>query len=941
MKNSITNLVCVLGFSVWAISLSAQKQRIDSLVIRNGSQGVGRVLTSDANGNANWTVANSDSTSVINGLSMTGKQVRLGGAIDRPTVLSSITATNNISLTGTGANMFNVNGANFSVDGANSRVGIGTISPSKRLSITNDGGGNGAADDISLFSYNSAGSSPSIEFFSSRGSLATPSNLQFGDDVGQIWFGGRANGSNRNYELSAITSKYRGSGTNDLSNLSFFTSNSLRMLIDESGNVAMGDDSATHRLSVYHTSGRPTYTPSTSIFAARFTGDANAQSGSIALENYNNGSSSSLLSFVKARGSSASPSGLLSGDELFRITSRGHDGSSIVPDNARVSAVTTEDWSTSSRGTAIRFFTTQNGSTSSVNSMSIGQNGFVGIGQTSPSYRLHTRSDNRGGGGTDDIVIESFNSDGSSDPGFAMASARGTAASPANLQFGDLIGVISMGGYYNGTMNPFTLSRIRSYYRGSGTTAESSMEFQTSNTTRMVINRVGFVSIGDDSCTHRLGVFNSGGLPSFTPSSSTFTARFTGDAGAQSGSISLENYNDGASSALVSFIKSRGSASSPSGLLSGDELFRIGARGHDGSTFSPENIRITAVTTQDWTSTARGSKMAFSTTANGSATPRVVATLGQDGSFNVGTSGDSAGIVDIIANNRSNSSVYLRIFSNTSDARFVISKARGTESSPSNVAFGNLLGAIGFTGHVGGSKAADNAMSQIASDYRGNGTTTLSNLRFWTSGSEQMRIDEVGQVGIGTSSPNTILHALTTSTSGYAATFENNANSDQTDGIIIQCSGVNTTDLGHRFISFRTGSSPSEVANISNNASGVIALKATSDARLKENVKPTMYGLKDLLKVQVKDYNYKSVDPKNRATGFIAQELYEVYPQVVSVGGEDPKKDPWTVDYAGISPLLVKAIQDQQVIIESQKKEIDEIKRQLQSLMSRLEEGKK
>ena len=97
-----------------------------------------------------------------------------------------------------------------------------------------------------------------------------------------------------------------------------------------------------------------------------------------------------------------------------------------------------------------------------------------------------------------------------------------------------------------------------------------------------------------------------------------------------------------------------------------------------------------------------------------------------------------------------------------------------------------------------------------------------------------------------------------------------------------------------------------------------VLYNTTSDARLKENVKTTRYGIADLMKIAVKDYNY-IVDKKTSQTGFIAQELHKIYPEAVSVGGNDAKTNPWGVDYAKITPLLVKAIQDQQAEIEKLK----------------------
>jgi hypothetical protein len=94
----------------------------------------------------------------------------------------------------------------------------------------------------------------------------------------------------------------------------------------------------------------------------------------------------------------------------------------------------------------------------------------------------------------------------------------------------------------------------------------------------------------------------------------------------------------------------------------------------------------------------------------------------------------------------------------------------------------------------------------------------------------------------------------------------------------------------------------------------------TSDERLKENTRPTAKGLNEVMKIQVSDYNFKSKPGKNE-TGFIAQQLYTVLPDVVTKGGEDPAKEPWSVDYGRVTPFLTKAIQEQQVEIDALKAE--------------------
>ena len=83
-----------------------------------------------------------------------------------------------------------------------------------------------------------------------------------------------------------------------------------------------------------------------------------------------------------------------------------------------------------------------------------------------------------------------------------------------------------------------------------------------------------------------------------------------------------------------------------------------------------------------------------------------------------------------------------------------------------------------------------------------------------------------------------------------------------------------------------------------------------SDERLKENIVPTSWGLETLRKVQVHDFNFISDPAKQRKQGFIAQELYQIYPFPVSMGGDDASSYPWSVDYGKLTPLLTSAVQD-------------------------------
>jgi hypothetical protein len=119
------------------------------------------------------------------------------------------------------------------------------------------------------------------------------------------------------------------------------------------------------------------------------------------------------------------------------------------------------------------------------------------------------------------------------------------------------------------------------------------------------------------------------------------------------------------------------------------------------------------------------------------------------------------------------------------------------------------------------------------------------------------------------------------------------------------------------------------------------AYLTTSDSRLKENRRTTQYNLKTLMQIEAEDYNYVSDNTKTNLTGFIAQDLYKVFPQAVIPGGDDPRTNPWMIDYSKLTPLLVKAVQEQQQMIDDQNKKIDKQQQQIDLLIKEMQNLKK
>ncbi|MCH2023750.1 MAG: tail fiber domain-containing protein [Saprospiraceae bacterium] len=202
------------------------------------------------------------------------------------------------------------------------------------------------------------------------------------------------------------------------------------------------------------------------------------------------------------------------------------------------------------------------------------------------------------------------------------------------------------------------------------------------------------------------------------------------------------------------------------------------------------------------------------------------------------------------------------------------------------------------------------------------------NMFLQTSGTTRMTIsNSTGDVGIGTTNPLADLHI---NQSGGSASLQ------QTGGLDLQ-NGIFNWRIynSNNFIRF----------NYSSNNGVTYTPKAyilptdgswntLSDASLKKDIKPIGALLSKVKQLRPLMYHYndnKKDDPLS--IGFLAQEVQALFPNVVSRENDETLLG---MDYTKFAVISIKAIQEQQEIIESQKAEIDGLKAQMKQIQETL-----
>lgn len=152
------------------------------------------------------------------------------------------------------------------------------------------------------------------------------------------------------------------------------------------------------------------------------------------------------------------------------------------------------------------------------------------------------------------------------------------------------------------------------------------------------------------------------------------------------------------------------------------------------------------------------------------------------------------------------------------------------------------------------------------------------------------------------------------------------------------------TVLNNGCMGLKSVTSPTYALELPNNSSypngsgRAYAWVTYSDERIKSDIRLLEDGLFKVMMLSPVSYVHHNSEVRNKhliietdgvpAIGFIAQEVYPVVPEVVIRPGNEAT-DLWSISYDKLVPLLTRAIQEQQAMIEDLQQKVEELEQKL------------
>ncbi len=235
---------------------------------------------------------------------------------------------------------------------------------------------------------------------------------------------------------------------------------------------------------------------------------------------------------------------------------------------------------------------------------------------------------------------------------------------------------------------------------------------------------------------------------------------------------------------------------------------------------------------------------------------------------------------------------------------------------------GSGWGGVDIDGTSGGEIQLQKAGTRYGGMYANDSTGLVieavagtNSMQFMTNSLERMRIDSAGKISMGTTSAigNAVL------------TLENSANTK----LIMRMSSASAGEYWRQEVD-----SSNDLYIVDNAGTGVYITDGStswsgiSDENLKENIVELTGVLNKVRDFRCVEYNLISDETNSKKIGFIAQDWQEDYSQVVS----QDNNGNLGIQYTETIPVLLKAIQEQQTLIEAQATTITDLTNRIETL---------
>ncbi len=431
--------------------------------------------------------------------------------------------------------------------------------------------------------------------------------------------------------------------------------------------------------------------------------------------------------------------------------------------------------------------------------------------------------------------------------------------------------------------------------------------------------------------------------------------------------VTIDSFGDGS---VLTARRANGTAAAPSALLANDIIGVVNFLGYGTSGYGA-NARASIISkaTENWSDAAQGTEIGFYTSTNGTALAVEKMTLKQDGNVGIGTTVPIQRF-EVKANVASNypmailtsdfstlttgSRLVFGFGANTGDTYAMIKAQSAGSAAANNLILADAGGNVGIgttaptgaldvqaavgrilvtattgtnTAYFRSSNAAgqvyfgsDSSVGSISgvADATMIASTMAGPMIFTTNGfgAERMRIDNAGNVGIGSTVPTQKLHVV---------------------GNIGVTGNIFTT--GNVGVGTNVPTQKLHVVGnveVAGNLHSTGTMTADSDIRLKKNMYPLVGVLKKILQLSPIYFQW-SVGDDHRFIGFSAQNVQSLFPELVETNANGFL----AVNYMQMTAPIVAAIKELDEDNKKQDQQIEILKKENLALRAEIEEIKK